>query len=106
MLDEDKDSQCESCGGGYLCHQWGCTLFDWDALNNAMKDINISYKIQTNGECYASMKEKYSTIRYEWPEVWIRNKEEWKLFDSIIKLACEKYPHIKDYITDDWDWIN
>lgn len=100
-MNNDKEF-CAKCGGGYLNHQWGCPRFDWDGLYDAMEYIRDEYSSKTG--VYPIMKEKYSTIRYEIETLWLLNSQDTAIFNEILQDATHKWPHLKDYILDDWSW--
>lgn len=78
-------------------HIWGDD-FDFEELGRVGREI-ADY-CEEVGDFYLIWKEKYGTIRYEM--MFLRSNEEIEIIQDAIKIATDKYPHLKDEIEGDF----
>lgn len=80
-------------------HSWNDDWPHWDELYDALAYFDKLYFKCTG--ISPLTKEKYGTIRYSWPGLWIKKEEHVRIFREAIMRTVRKFPNVAGEICDD-----
>lgn len=80
-------------------HVWGDPDFDFDELDRAGRYLSTLYRRSTGKTIL--WKEKYGTIRYEIPQVWLQSLDDESKFKAATLRTIKKFPKLAGEIIED-----